>query len=266
MLIRTRSGAAVYQDEARLQQLFEVKYEPVGETGWGPRLRQQFGHFSPDDLYEAAVEGLIDSDTAWLDVGGGSTVFPDNPNLARIIAGRCKRLVVVDPSSNVHENFLAHEKHQTSLEEFQSSNQFDLATARMVVEHVEHPAQFVAKLGSLVKPGGKVVVYTVNRYAPMTVLSACTPLSVHHFAKKRLWETEEKDTFPVQYLMNTRSRLNGFFSAAGFQEIRFERLDDCRTLARWKATLTLELVLWKALRSIGIGYPESCLLGVYRRH
>ena len=126
----------------------------------------------------------------------------------------------------------------------------------MVVEHVTHPEQFVAKLGQLVEPGGKAVVYTVSRWAPMTVLSACTPMAVHHFAKKVLWGGEEKDTFPVAYLMNTRARLNGLFTAAGFRELRFYRLDDCRTFANWQATLTLDLMLWKALRTAGIGHPE----------
>lgn len=253
------------QLEARMQQLLELKHVSIDQMGWGPRLRHQFGHFTPDDYYEAVVEGLIDSDTEWLDVGGGSAIFPSNPKLARILADRCKRLVAVDPSPNVNENPFAHERYQRFLEEFQDSRQFTLATARMVVEHVTHPEQFVAKLGQLVKPGGKAVVYTVNRWAPMTVLSGCTPMAVHHFAKKVLWSTEEKDTFPVAYLMNTRSRLNGLFTAAGFREIRFHRLDDCRTLAKWKATLILEMMIYKALRSAGIGYPESCLLGVYER-
>jgi 2-polyprenyl-3-methyl-5-hydroxy-6-metoxy-1,4-benzoquinol methylase len=251
--------------EARMRQLFEFKYGSIDQMGWDPRLRHQFGHFTPDDHYEAVVEGLIDSDTEWLDVGGGSAIFPSNSRLARILASRCKRLVAVDPSPNVNENPFAHERYQRFLEEFPASGQFTLATARMVVEHVTHPEQFVTKLGQLVRPGGKAVVYTVNRWAPMTVLSGCTPIVVHHFAKKVLWRTEEKDTFPVAYFMNTRSRLNGLFTAAGFREIRFHRLDDCRTLAKWKVTLTLELMIWKAFQSAGIGYPESCLLGVYER-
>jgi SAM-dependent methyltransferase len=182
-----------------------------------------------------------------------------------MLADRCKRVVAVDPSSNIHENPFAHERHQTYLEDFHDRSQFTLATARMVVEHVTYPERFVAKLGQLVRPGGKSVVYTVSRWAPMTILSGCTPMVVHHFAKKLLWGAEEKDSFPVTYRMNTRSRLDGLFAAAGFREIHFHRLDDCRTLAKWQTTLLLELTIWKTLRAIGIGYPESCLLSVYER-
>lgn len=251
--------------EVRMRQLLEIKFGSVAQMSWSPRMRHRFGYYTPDDYYEAVVDALVDNDTRWLDVGGGSSIFPSNPKLARILADRCTRLVAVDPSSNVVENPFAHERCQAFLEDFQDAGSFSLATARMVVEHVVHPEPFVAKLGQLIRPGGHVVVYTVSRWAPVTVLSHLTPIGVHHALKKALWRAEEKDTFPVVYQMNTRRRLNDLFAAAGFREAQFRRLDDCRTLARWRVTSALELTLWKTLRMAGIGYPESCLLGVYER-
>jgi 2-polyprenyl-3-methyl-5-hydroxy-6-metoxy-1,4-benzoquinol methylase len=251
--------------QARMRQLAEFKHGPFDSAGWGVSLRHRLGYFSPDDYYEAVLDSLVSRDTEWLDVGGGSAVFPSNPKLARQLADRARRLVAVDPSSNVTKNQFAHEQYQVLLEDYPNERQFDLATARMVVEHVTNPESFVGQLGRLVRLGGKVVVYTVNRWAPMTILSGCTPMGVHHAAKGLLWNTEEKDTFPVTYLMNTRVRLNSLFVEAGFRETHFYRLDDCRTLAKWKMTLAAELVVWKMLRSVRIGYPESCLLGVYQR-
>jgi hypothetical protein len=256
---------AIPMPEARLQQFIDIKYAPLSQAGWGPRLRLKFGYFSPEDYYEAVVDGLVGADTEWLDVGGGAAIFPSNSKLAGALAGRCRRLVTVDPSPNIDDNPYAHERHQCLLEDFSQPPRFTLATARMVVEHVTHPEKFVAKLGELIAPGGRVVVYTVSRWAPMTVLSGATPLAVHHLIKKRLWSTEEKDTFPVAYLMNTRAQLARLFGSNGFREVAFHRLDDCRTLSRWKWTLAMELAIWKGLRRLGIGYPESCLIGVYER-
>jgi 2-polyprenyl-3-methyl-5-hydroxy-6-metoxy-1,4-benzoquinol methylase len=251
--------------EANLPRLFEFAHDPIPSGAWALWLRRKYNHFTPDEYYEAAVDALVDGDTDWLDVGGGSAIFPGNPRLARQLADRCKRLVAVDPSENVDNNSYAQERHRCFLEDHNEKSSFSLATARMVVEHVARPEQFVAKLSQLVRPGGRAVIYTVNKWAPMTILSGCTPIALHHAIKRLLWETEEKDTFPVEYLMNTRVCLGQLFTAAGFREVRFQRLDDCRTLGKWKSTMSMELMLWKALRGLGLGYPESCLLGIYER-
>jgi SAM-dependent methyltransferase len=251
--------------EDQLQRLRRIKHGPEGSTGWGTDLHMLFGHHTPDDYYESCVDTLVDDRTEWIDVGGGNAIFPSNPRLARLLADRCARLVAVDPSSNVNENLFAHERRQAMLEDYEDSRGFNFATMRMVVEHVVRPQEFVAKLGQLVRPSGKAVVYTVNRWAPVTLVSANTPMWFHHAAKKVLWRTREEDTFPVMYRMNSRSRLRGLFKEVGFREIYFRQLDDCRTFARWRFTLTAELALWKALHSIGLHYPETCLLGVYER-
>ena len=108
-----------------------------------------------------------------------------------------------------------------------------------------------------------VVIYTVSRWAPMTVLSGLTPTGFHHLIKQVLWRTREEDTFPVAYRMNTEARLHMLFSDAGFRCVRFQRLDDCRTLGRWKVTQYAELLGRSLLRGIGLGYPEACVLGIY---
>ena len=251
--------------EDRMRYLFELSYGPVHPRAWGVKLRRKFDYFTPDEHYEAAVEDIVGNLTEWLDVGGGNTIFPSNPNLSRLLSERCKRMVVVDPSANVLDNTLALERHQCLLEDYEGEGVFNLVTARMVVEHVTHPKAFVAKLGQLTAPGGKVVIYTVSRWAPMTILSSLTPTGFHHLIKQVLWRTREEDTFPVAYLMNSETRLRMLFSAAGFRCTSFQRLDDCRTLARWRVTHYAELLGRWLLRGIGLGYPEACILGVYER-
>jgi SAM-dependent methyltransferase len=251
--------------EGQLQRVRSIKHGLKSDRGWAPTLRSQFGHYTPDDYYESCVESLVEDQTEWIDVGGGSSIFPDNPRLAQLLADRCKRLAAVDPSANMTENFLAHERVQTHLENYDDPNGFSLATMRMVVEHVTCPQQFVAKLAQLLKPRGKAVVYTVNRWAPITLISKNTPMWVHHAVKRMLWDTREQDTFPVVYRMNSRSCLRKLFMAVGFREIYFRYLDDCRTFGKWRLTSTAELVLWKLLHSIRLHYPETCLLGVYER-
>jgi len=253
------------EQSSRMLDLFEQSYGPPHPLAWGVHLRRRFGYFTPDQYYEETLDRLIGPDTQWLDVGGGADIFPGNPVLSDILARRCAKLFVVDPSANVDKNPYAHERLRGLLEDVPIGARFNLATARMVVEHVEHPEAFVGKLGEVVLPGGQAVIYTVSRWSPITILSGATPMAVHHWAKHLLWRAKEEDTFPVQYLMNTRSRLDALFAQAGFRPTEFHRLDDCRTLARWRIGLTAELVVRSALRAVGLGYPEACLLGVYQK-
>jgi SAM-dependent methyltransferase len=249
-----------------LERIFRLKHGDPGATGWRPRLSHRFGYFTPDDHYEALLDRLVARDTAWLDVGCGRDVFPENRPLARELSARCALLVGADPDATLEENPFVHRKFRGPVEEFGGPEGFTLVTLRMVAEHVTDPARVVAALARLTAPGGRVVVYTVNRWSPLPLLTAAVPFRLHHAVKSRLWGTQERDTFPVAYRMNTRRRLARWFEGAGFRERAFARLDDCRTLARWKWPHAAELLARRLLRAAGnLHYPEHCLLGVYER-
>ena len=251
--------------DAALAEVLRLRFAEAGGPGWSPALRQRFGYVTPDECYEALLLDLVRPGIAWLDVGCGSDLFPSNPALARVLSERCGVLAGLDPSPNIDENPYVHEKAQCLLEDYAAPRRYDLITLRMVAEHVADPEAAVAALARLTQPGGRVVIYTVDRWSPASLVSAVTPMAVHHAAKKLLWGTSPEDTFPVHYRMNTRATLRDLFAASGFAEESFERLDDCRAFARWPATARAELATRRALRSLGIPYPEACLLGVYRR-
>ena len=250
---------------ADLEAVFEQKYGSLEETGWGPRMRRRFDYFTPDDHYEAVVRQLIEQGTTWLDVGCGRNLFPSNQALARELSARCALLVGVDPDETLSENPYVHEKVIGSIDAFESERRFDVVTMRMVAEHVRDPEQVARRLAACARPGGAVVVYTVNRYSPIPLLTTVVPLALRHPIKKFLWRTESKDTFPTFFRMNSRRRLAQLMGAVGFDESSFRYLDDCRTLARFRPLSWTELTVRRALRAVGLCYPESCLLGIYRR-
>jgi hypothetical protein len=80
-----------------------------------------------------------------------------------------------------------------------------------------------------------------------------------------VWGSLEQDTFPTLYRMNTRKELRRLFIKSGFAEESFFYLNDCSTFSRWKWTTILELSAERMLRSVGLRYPEVCLLGVYKK-
>jgi len=252
-------------DAAALRQMFHVRYGPEERLGWGPRLRRDHDYHTPDDWYEALVAGLVARGMAWLDVGCGRELFPSNHELARSLSSRCARLVGVDPDPTLDENPWVHEKVKLGIDTFDGHEQFDLVTLRMVAEHIEDPVACVRAVANALRPGGLAVVFTVFAYSPMPLLTRLAPMSLRHVVKKWLWGTEAKDTFPTRFRMNTRGALQRAFGAFGMREEHFERLDDCRTFARFRALLEIELRIRSLFRAVGLPHPEHCLLGIYRK-
>ena len=248
---------------SELLAVFRLKHGEPEATGWRPRMSYQEGYFTPDDHYEAILGRLVKPGTRWLDVGCGRDLLPTNPKLAAELAGRCSEVVGVDPDDNVLENPLLHRRVKGTIEDFPDTDTFDLITLRMVAEHITEPEVVVRHLSRLCKPGGIVLIYTVDAWAPLSVVAWLTPFRLHHPIKKLLWKTEDRDTFPVVYRMNSRRRLRRLFQEAGCAELLFEYLPDCRTFARFRWLHWLELKAWKVFERIGLWYPERCLLGVY---
>lgn len=248
-----------------LVDVFRSRYGEPETAGPKPKLRFDFGYFSPDVYYEATVEKLVTPGCRWLDVGGGRDVFPFNPELTQRLAGRAGTLVGVDPSPNIHENPYVRERAQCLIEEYRADRPFDVITMRMVAEHVTDPAAAMASIERLLAPGGRLVIYTINKWTPIALAAWMIPFRLHHPIKKLFWFTQKQDTFPVAYRMNTRSALARITSAAGLNEESFRYLDDCRTFFRFDRLHRAELRLWHLFHRLGFTYPENCLLGVYAK-
>ncbi|HYQ92397.1 MAG TPA: methyltransferase domain-containing protein [Candidatus Competibacteraceae bacterium] len=146
-----------------------------------------------------------------------------------------------------------------------SEHSFDLVTMRMVAEHVQKPAQFISSLARCTHPGLLLVIYTVNAWLPVPVITRLVPFALHHPAKVFLWRTEKRDTFLTAFQMNTRRRLQQLLGQGGFQEAFCAHLDDCRTFARFRLLQFAELSFRRVFHAFSLAYPEHCLLRVYRR-
>lgn len=261
----TDGAYPIVLSRADLQEVFDVKYRRGPRLGWGPRMRLGFDYFNPDDHYEALVGKLVRAGTWWADVGCGRDIFPSNPTWARELSSRCAFLFGIDPSPNLRDNPFIRAGFEGLVEDCETAYRFDLITLRMVAEHVIEPQRVVAKLAELTKPGGMVVIYTPNRWAPMSVAASLVPNRFHHWFKRTVWEVDRRDTFPTAFRLNTRAALTRHTRANNLHEVDFRYLDDCRTFSRYYPLSYAELCMQKGLRSIGLHYPETCLLGVYRK-
>jgi len=252
-------------DATALRQMFHLRYGALDRLGWGSRLRREHAYYTPDDVYEALIAGLVAPGLHWLDVGCGRHLFPNNPALADALSARCARLVGVDPAPTLAENPWVHEKAPCGIDTYDGKGAFDLVTLRMVAEHIADPGASVRGVDRALRPGGVAVVFTVSAWSPVPLLTRLAPMGLRHRVKSWLWGTQPKDTFPTCFKMNSRGALQRQFAAVGMHEEQFLRLDDCRTFARFRGLSEMELRAMRIFRMVGVPYPEHCLLGIYRK-
>jgi 2-polyprenyl-6-hydroxyphenyl methylase / 3-demethylubiquinone-9 3-methyltransferase len=121
------------------------------------------GHFGRDAKGKAPFAGL-----RLLDIGcGGGLVSEPMARLGFAVTGvdATAENIAVARDHAAAQNLRVDYRCDTAEALVAAGAQFDAVLALEVVEHVAHPAAFLGSIGRLVRPGGAVVLSTLNRTA-----------------------------------------------------------------------------------------------------
>lgn len=102
-------------------------------------------------------------------------------------------------------------------------NSVDVIAMANVAEHLERPAESFAECLRVLKPGGRMVVMTVNQWFPPIAAARLMPHGLRQIANRIASGTELEDTFPAYYRANTTKSLEQAARTAGFtvDELRY---------------------------------------------
>jgi ubiquinone/menaquinone biosynthesis C-methylase UbiE len=131
---------------------------------------------------------------------------------------------------------------------------FDMIISRSVVEHLEDPPRVFREFARVLRPGGRVVVITPNKYDYVSVIAAFTPYWLHRSLVSRIFQVPEDDVFPTLYRANTLSSIHRAFTSSGFVQ---RELD---TVNHYPAYLMFSPVLFR----LGVLYERMTGLRMFR--
>jgi len=134
------------------------------------------------------------------------------------------------------------------------SGYFDMVISRSVVEHLDDPGRVFAEFGRVLRPGGKAVIITPNKYDYVSVIASLTPYKVHRSLVSKIFQVSEDDVFPTLYRANTLAAIRKAFASAGFAP---RELD---TINHYPAYLMFSPVLFR----LGVLYERITSLGMFR--
>lgn len=127
---------------------------------------------------------------------------------------------------------------------------FDVVISRSVVEHLSEPQKVFSEFARVLRPGGKVVIITPNKYDYVSIAAALTPYHFHRRLVSRIFGVSEDDVFPTLYRANTMAAIRKALRSAGLAEL------ELRTINHYPAYLMFSPVLFR----IGVLYERMTSL------
>jgi SAM-dependent methyltransferase len=98
-----------------------------------------------------------------------------------------------------------------------AAGSFDLVATAFLFEHLERPAEALAEIHRVLRPGGHLVFLAPNAWNYNVWLIRLVPNRLHDFFTRRLYARQDHDTYPVRYRLNSPRRLARALDAAGFR-------------------------------------------------
>jgi ubiquinone/menaquinone biosynthesis C-methylase UbiE len=135
------------------------------------------------------------------------------------------------------------------------SGHFDLIISRSVIEHVADPPQVFREFARVLRPGGKAIILTPNKYDYVSVIAALTPYWLHRSLVSRIFRVSEDDVFPTLYRANTLSALRNAMESAGMKPVQLD------TINHYPAYLMFSPFLFR----LGVLYERITSLSMFRQ-
>jgi SAM-dependent methyltransferase len=93
----------------------------------------------------------------------------------------------------------------------------DLVVSRSVLEHLPVPLDVFRELHRILRPGGRFVFLTPNRWDYASLAALAIPHPLHPVLVRRLTDRKEWNTFPTFYRANTNRAIRRLARQCGFE-------------------------------------------------
>jgi SAM-dependent methyltransferase len=197
------------------------------------------------EAYASLIAEHLSPHTVWLDAGCGSRLLEsDMDPLENWLVTHCKSVFGIDVGATSNRNIKT--LLQGSLYHLPfADNTLDLITCRMVVEHLDHPAEAFAEIARCLHPGGALIVITPNLLNYAILGNALATEVIPEKVRLRIVQAsdsrDKKDIFRVRYKANTMPRLVELLNVSGLQVHKTIGLRQQRPY--WKKHPSFEKVL-----------------------
>jgi len=204
------------------------------DPGTSPTPQIKTVPLSPENAFEEKLRLIVSPGDRVLDAGCGTGKF-FGFDFARL-AG-CQ-LVGTDLREDVDANSAMDFCIRSELSRLPFSNaSFDVVNCRLVIEHVNFPQVVLREFYRVLKPGGRLAIFTPNLLHYFGVAASLTPHWFHVWFNSRVRGFNRDDTFPTRYRANTRRRLRRLALESGFSRAEITLVEGAPSVLEFNSLL-----------------------------
>jgi SAM-dependent methyltransferase len=168
---------------------------------------------SPEEYFEQQFRKIVRPGEFVLDVGCGRGKYL----VGTATFTRGYKIVGLDNLENVRHNSILDYRVCGNVNELPFvDSSFDVVYGRWLVEHLENPRMALKEFHRVLKPGGRLALFTTNLLHYYGAVARVTPQWFHVWFNCRVRKFEEADIFPTYYRANTRRRVRKLLRDVGF--------------------------------------------------
>ena len=238
----------------------------AGEASQTALPRSVAQNSPPEFYFEQRLKQVISSGDRILDAGCGAGKF-FRMGLARQLG--CY-VVGVDLQPNLATNLAIDLGVRANLKDLPfSAGSFDVVNCRLVIEHLDDPLAALRGFHRVLKPGGRLAIFTPNLLHYFGAAARCTPHWFHLWFNSKVRGFDANDIFRTYYRANTRRRLRALLRESGFSRaevalyegapkvLAFNRLLYGMGLAYERLVKRFDVLEAFRLNIVAIAYKES---------
>ena len=193
---------------------FRWRTQELRERHYPREFRGMYDRFLDTILEYAQPTDIV------LDAGCGSgRVFQHR------LAGRVRHVVGIDVTDEPRDNPNIDDALNGDLGDLPlRKDTFDLIVMSHVAEHLTEPELVFLELSRVLRPGGRLLILTPNRWHYVALVARLTPHRLH-LTLNRWRGLDARDIFPTAYRANTAGRLRSLAEQAELEVERLERFE-----------------------------------------
>ncbi|MEA3287984.1 MAG: methyltransferase domain-containing protein, partial [Candidatus Marinimicrobia bacterium] len=137
----------------------------------------------------------------------------------------------------------------------------DVVSLHMVVEHLETLPDDLSDIERILKPNGKMIILTTNKWSPLIFLPKLVSDRLKQFLIGKIFNEDDQDIFRTHHRLNSPTRVKRNINTLHFKKlIMIEQTSLNSRLLFWIFLVPYILTLAK-----GFQYLRSNILAIYQK-